>query len=355
MPFALMVERHHGWTPGQARIWWGAAEWGRDEENFRAFFNVAWPSHEWYIGGRRRREWKAPWKDPAEFHRLRSEGLEMEDFEKGLMGDTRWGDTFDAIVEDAPLDALNRYKVVVLAGGVRLHTDLRCRLEEYVEAGGTVVINAPHLYGGSGWSERFLGVELPHWDPTSRYDGLPYTLRCADALAVKLTHPAPLLTPRGRAHPAALSQPAWLTRARRGQGQVYLTALDYGAKGAMELYGTFFDDLFGRHLPLRLESSRGEHVGWILNRLPGGWLVTVMNHGWDYWECQDPDLWRKGRPSRTWRGVIRFPVSSAPRNPTARDLWSGRSLPLKRGKGGWQVEVEVPGYSFVMCALLGKA
>jgi hypothetical protein len=37
--------------------------------------------------------------------------LEAEDFEKGLMSDTRWGDTFDAITEDAAPGLLARYRL----------------------------------------------------------------------------------------------------------------------------------------------------------------------------------------------------------------------------------------------------
>ena len=352
-PFALMLERHHGYSPGRDAIWWGTVEWTRDEDNLRTFFETVWPSHRYLLGGVKRWEWqKDLWKSPTEYRRLRAEGLETEDFEKGIMSDTRWGDTFDAITEDAAPEMLARYRVIMLVGGIRLHSELRARLEDYVEAGGIVVANAPQI---GRTCEKWLGVRLPHYYPGSRYDGLPFNVSLADAEAVDVIVPRPIQTEAGREHPAPLLAPTMLTRVKRGKGEVFLTTLDYKAEGAMDLYGPFLDGLFGRFLPVRLESEQKDGVGWMLNPLPKGWLLTVMNHGWNYWECPDKYAWRAGRPSKPWHGTAFFPETESPKNPIATDLWTGSSLPLTKCDGGWRVELDVPAYGFVMCALLDKA
>jgi len=353
VPFALMFERHHGYSPGRDRIWWNTVPWGRDEDNVRAVLNAVWPNHEWCTGSINLGAWKtAPWESEAHYFHLRSEGLEIEDFEKGLMGDTPWGDTFDAITEDANPKLLSQYKVIVLVGGIKLHSELRIRLREYVEAGGILIVNAPQI---GRPCEKLLGVELPHWQPGTRFDGLPFDLTLRDAEAVDIIVPRPIQSEVGMKHPAPLLNPTMLTRAKRGKGEVYLTTLDYGVDGAMELYTPFFNGLFKRFLPVRLESEQKESVGWMLNPLPKGWLLTVMNHGWNYWECDDPNAWRAGNLSKNWVGTAFFPDSEAPKNPTATDLWTGKPLDLTKCEGGWRVSLDVPPYGFVMCALVGQA
>lgn len=351
-PFAVMLERHHGYTPGRGYIWWDTVTWTRNEDNIRAFFDAAWPSHEYFYGGAKHWEWEqSAWKDVESFRRLRSEGLETEDYEKGVMGDTRWGDTFDAITEDASPELLAKYKVIILLGGIRLGPELRIRLREYVDAGGVVIVNAPQINRSS---EQWLGVELGHIYPGSRNDGLPFDISLKDAEKVNLITPRPIQTPEGHSHPAPLVDPVFLAKASRGKGEVYLTTLDYGKTGAMELYTPFFDELLARFLPIQLENEAKAGTSWMLNRLPKGWLLTVMNHGWNYWECKDFDVWRKGRPSKPWKGTAFFPESEAPSNPTAKDLWTGESLPLTKTDGGWSVEFDVPPYGFIMCALTSR-
>jgi len=311
-PFAVMLERHHGYSPGRDYVWWGVVPWSRDESNIRAFFTSAWPSHPWFLGGPKRSNWSgAP-----------REGLVAEDFEKGLMGDTRWGDTFDAITEDAGPELLARYKVIVLLGGIRLGAELRMKLEDYVKAGGIVVVNAPQAIRNSG---KWLGIELTQWSPRTHNDGLPFTVSLKHAERMKLVVPAPLCTQDGKEHPAPLLDPVFLARARHGKGEVYVTTLDYGLNGAMNLYAPFFDGLFDRFLPMHLEAGLKNSVQFMLNPLPKGWLLTVMNHGWNYWESSDPNAGKMGRPSKPWTGTALIPATEFAGKPAARDLWTGES------------------------------
>src|SRR5260370_16742597 len=54
---------------------------------------------------------------------------------------TRWGDSFDVMLNTAPASALRRYKVLVLMGDVVIDAGLRRDLQSWVRAGGTLVVN----------------------------------------------------------------------------------------------------------------------------------------------------------------------------------------------------------------------
>ncbi|HDP35506.1 MAG TPA: hypothetical protein ENN29_10405 [Candidatus Hydrogenedentes bacterium] len=55
------------------------------------------------------------------------------------MGDTRWGDVLDVITDDATVDAMAAYKVLIILGRVLMTDSLRERLLRYVEHGGSMI------------------------------------------------------------------------------------------------------------------------------------------------------------------------------------------------------------------------
>ena len=57
------------------------------------------------------------------------------------MGNTRWGESIDVITDRARLDTLLRYRIVVLANSGPIPADLLADLKEYVQGGGTLVVN----------------------------------------------------------------------------------------------------------------------------------------------------------------------------------------------------------------------
>lgn len=58
------------------------------------------------------------------------------------MGDSRWGDILDVLTDDASLDVMTRYKVIVLLGQIPLTPVLREALIAHARAGGKVVVAA---------------------------------------------------------------------------------------------------------------------------------------------------------------------------------------------------------------------
>jgi hypothetical protein len=65
--------------------------------------------------------------------------------ESGFIAPTPYGDIADCLLTDAPLWALERYAVVVVAGELRGGREVRDNLQAYLERGGQVVITAGNL------------------------------------------------------------------------------------------------------------------------------------------------------------------------------------------------------------------
>jgi hypothetical protein len=68
-----------------------------------------------------------------------------------------WGETFDVITDQAPLSAMQHYKVIVLATGASISDAFLNTLAQYVNQGGTLVLNAKQM---SANSETLAGVHL---------------------------------------------------------------------------------------------------------------------------------------------------------------------------------------------------
>jgi hypothetical protein len=73
------------------------------------------------------------------------------------MGTSRWGETFDVITDRATLEALQRYRAVVLATGSAPGPALLAALTSYAQQGGTVVLNARQIDPAS---EGLAGVHV---------------------------------------------------------------------------------------------------------------------------------------------------------------------------------------------------
>ena len=65
--------------------------------------------------------------------------------ESGFLAPTPYGDIADCLLSDAPLWALDRYAVVIVAGELGGGREVRDKLQAYAERGGHVVITAGNL------------------------------------------------------------------------------------------------------------------------------------------------------------------------------------------------------------------
>lgn len=79
--------------------------------------------------------------------------------EKGFNVETPYGDILDCLLSDTPGWLLKRYPVLVLAGDIHGDLELKDKLEEYVRAGGHLVITAGSLKRFPG---KLLGFQVIH-------------------------------------------------------------------------------------------------------------------------------------------------------------------------------------------------
>lgn len=73
--------------------------------------------------------------------------------EKGFLSPTPFGDSADALLSDAPLWLLKKYKVLVIAGALQGGAEVKDKLEAYVKSGGKLFITSAsfeNLPGGIG-------------------------------------------------------------------------------------------------------------------------------------------------------------------------------------------------------------
>ncbi|MBX7255272.1 MAG: PQQ-binding-like beta-propeller repeat protein [Candidatus Hydrogenedentes bacterium] len=124
-PIAFMVDRNHGWRPGQPAF--GVWPQGRAEQSLEAVFGHVFPC---------------------------GDGL---DFEQGQLANGPYGDIFDVITDDAPLSVLQTYAVIWPVGDIEVTRALRDSLDDYVAKGGILVIDG----GLARWfPESFTGVRV---------------------------------------------------------------------------------------------------------------------------------------------------------------------------------------------------
>src|SRR5262249_4969068 len=139
-PMALMLDFYSGFDTkhgpyNQAdAVWYQDIPYSSGDHMINNFFKVAYPNH-WLHGTTP----NAPFSDSVGYKSFLASGGDPRPYEP--MPTTRWGDTMDVTLNTASLSTLNRYKVIVLMGGVVIDDQLRPILQSWVQSGGTLVVN----------------------------------------------------------------------------------------------------------------------------------------------------------------------------------------------------------------------
>jgi hypothetical protein len=218
--------------------------------------------------------------DPNQFRTYLASGGDARIYEP--MPFSRWGDNLDIVNTLASAHSLSQYREIVLAGDVQLDASLRARLEDWVSAGGTLV-----MFGSQATpnDEALLGVHL-----------LAVPTRTADAANW-------LHTRQSQAEPAfayvAVQPGSALTLARtntgdplitkqtRGVGAVYLVTALYGQsqdEGQL-LQSTIqlLDLLIAQRMPARVS---GPPIEYVVSSSRDKILVTLANNSNSNWVGQ---------------------------------------------------------------------
>lgn len=115
-PVALLLNRYHGMDrqPNGQKVF---GKFGYDDADYRTFnlIEKLWPE---------------------------TFSVERNGNERGTMVNSLFADQFDFLLQDAPLNILNTYKVVMLSGDVKLSDVELSKLRTYAESGGTILADS---------------------------------------------------------------------------------------------------------------------------------------------------------------------------------------------------------------------
>ncbi|MBI4023421.1 MAG: hypothetical protein HY360_00465 [Verrucomicrobia bacterium] len=366
VPFGIIIEHDHGWNSLAARrneegedvggalvpdswppvIWGGSIAPEPGDHAITNFFRAAfsaWPSFYWTPGkwspGKgakmlcQKKHYGAYWdKSNEEAVAAVLEGkLPIENLEQDLFqGGSRWGDSFDVVIENCPLDVLKDFKVLILLGRVKLTGDLLGRIKQYVAEGGTLVVNVLQLDADS---EQWLGLKAAgriNRADTSKdlrsgtvFEERPfsYTLCNADGAEVEAETNA---------------GDGLIYRMPKGQGEVFLTTAHYlQADDALATEEEGMESRMlhiGIHLierlyqKVRIVAIEGPAIESIVTRTEKSVKITLINN------YQTP-----------WSGGLSWKNDSSP--PIVRhnafDCWRDESLPVTNHGGAYATRVEI--------------
>ena len=355
VPVALMLEHNHGWDPREHRLWNGLVAYSREDQMLDNFFNLAFPGQEegFYVS-----KWmpdgspQFPWKDEKNIQnalkgpkpprppdcaagiledesiclrKMMADGFDPRPYERGMLVNSQWGDSFDVVLENCPLEVLCQYKLIILLGGIQLTPELEKKLRRYVEQGGELVVNVRQV---SRKNEKFLGSKLtgkfkpvcmfyPTWKKIA-YNEISYidlfSVESKDVEVLERTGNRP-------------DSPATLVKRKLGKGAVYFSAVSYMQSGDSlpfaEHCKDFLDWLISRHLLVKVRPD----IQYLVNTKGSEIIVTLINNYKD-----------------DWAGEI-IPVKKGLKLTQGTDLWSNKALPAAAFKEG-SLKVTCPAFGF---------
>jgi hypothetical protein len=277
VPMALMLDAHSGFDPKhgqynqQNAVWYQDIPYSSGDFMIDNFLKLAYPDH-WRHGitpGPR-------FSTPVGYQQFLTSGGDPRPYEP--MPFTRWGDTFDVVLNTAPAGALRRYKVIVLLGDVVTDARLRQDLQSWVRAGGTLVVNVTQATTAD---EALLGVRLggaslggttSRWlaDNTA-YPEPPFRYRPVAPVAARV------LATAGDGAPLITSNAV-------GAGQVILTTPEHLQTTArdrlLDVGVRLLDELSRRQAPAVVS---GPGAQYMFSAAPGRLVTTIVNNSGVEW------------------------------------------------------------------------
>jgi hypothetical protein len=275
---ALMLDFHNGfdarhwiWGPAQEAVWYSEIPYSDGDHMINNFFKIAYPDH-WLHGTTPGQPWTTPTRiQTAAFKAYLAGGGDPRPYEP--MGSTRYGDNLDIIYSNASLDTLIKYKTIALIGSVIIDDRIRPRLLQFVQSGGTLVVNAKQATPAD---EPLLGVTLSSNSGISASakwlsDGVVTTEESFTYTRVTPTTATVIANNNGA--------DALITSNRVGKGGVILATPHYLQSSAKEkllnVGVRLFDTLDAKNAIVRIS---GPPVEFIVNQGTGKTLVTIINN-----------------------------------------------------------------------------
>jgi len=354
-PVALLLEYLHGWAP----VWaeedkvWGTMPFEEGDYMISNFFDEAFPGRPafwrqlpfppYHPFGRRFKSLSKK-HQTEEYRRRLRQGYDHRPYEHRCLTASRWGDCFDVLLENCPLEVLRQYPVVLMLGRVKLEGELARKLIKYVEEGGHLLVNVRQLGDDADDLYDFLGIQLtgeevtstqshcqvcgsPHEEPLYRYSKV--SLFPTTEVMATNEHGDVLIAehPFGRGR-VIVTTPHYL-QAYDGdevleEGQRRFTVFLEIAKDLI----THWVDAFS---PVKVE---GPPVEYIVNRPGEDIIVTLINN-----EVTE------------WSGTITTEELDEPSQWSVSDWWEDVVVPSRVKDARLQVDVRVPPWSFKVIAI----
>jgi hypothetical protein len=315
VPFAVMLEHDHGWDPRDHRLWGGCVEYGPGDQMIDDFFNFVFPGQEIH-------HCLPETIDDHDYiqYRQAAAGNKIDEFslslEEGLLAASRYGDSFDVVLENCPLEVLRKYPVLVICGAIKIDNALKAKLREYVAEGGELILNTTHMpepdpkFTGTTATGEYNSYSKFHTSWKKIWDEGPTLL--------EVIKPEPeaevVVTAKRGYNPDA---PA-IVRKRIGKGAVYCTFTLYNRKGTGKPMAVhcqdFLDNIFSKFLPIKL--SGNFHIQYQITETESGLILTIINNYPEVWHGRvdylNPqyeihearDIWRERKISQEQKDDI---------------------------------------------------
>jgi len=251
-PVALLFHRHHGtaFAYSSDTILNAKVPYGPGDYMTRAMINTIWP-----------------WESQP----ITSWG----NTEARVLVAGPHGDLFDILTEDASLETLQSYRVLVLTGPVEIDAVLSAKLKDYVANGGVLVANVMQL--NEHLDAAFFGAKLEEGAIEAGHvysHGREAAMQKPDSFTIRkarLTDGEALVWSEGEV-PVCI-------RARRGAGESLLCLVPWAmAPNGENALLRWFQELVGQLLrrvnPVQVDGS----VQYLINRTPRSWVVTLVNN-----------------------------------------------------------------------------
>lgn len=306
-PVALLMAQDHGYTPSarnQPRLFWRKVPNDRYNNAIEGFMRLAFPRcgetngysfdyGKWAPKG----SWskQQPWVKPGlkgrsdyarAFHETLHKGFDQRELERGFLTQTTWGDSFDVLVDNASLDAMKKYKAIILLGNIKLDDDLKEKLCRYAENGGRVLLNASNA---RVQDSDFLGVKLKGERGECEYHShslLSGRLFCEGHYEYEKVdiNDGETLIEAGffgeKGNPLA-------TRRKCGKGEVWLSTVpEWQLVNSLDLDWAeackeTVDEFIRPVLPIDIE---GAEIEWMLNDTEDGIWASFFNNSAEIWK-----------------------------------------------------------------------
>ncbi len=254
-PVALILDFAHGWSPRGCtpHLIWGRLPLSEGDRMLDELFNTIYP-----------------W-NPSRDYTLEAEGARMMETEQGYLAPSPFGDIFDVLTTET-CPNLGDYPVAMLVGDVRVNAPLAEHLTRYVEAGGTLVINARQV--GEHLGADFLGATFTGDTGTAgavhgSLDGAELPSKPFDYAPIELDGATPVAT--------TADGDVLVCVNTVGRGKVVLTTphylLDHDGT-ALPLLSRLLGHLCSGLSPVRVSPG----VQYTVNRTADGWVIGLLNN-----------------------------------------------------------------------------